>query len=88
MKTRIAELDAEKGKLEAIGRAFMSKAGVTNIEMSGIGKFILSSRKTWEYSAQVKDFESQVKTMKKHEEETGLAKVVKTSQFIRFTEGE
>ena len=89
LKTRIAEMTAELKRKEGIGLAYIKfKEKEIGDKVSvdlPFGKFIAMSRTTYLYSANVKAFEDQVKTLKKTEEEQGVAKVKTFTQYIKFS---
>ena len=82
IRAMIKSLKAEEELLKANTVSFVEEYGEEGkrIEMD-LGKIYLSSRKTWQYSEAVAELQQQIKTLKKQEEQEGIAKVIKTSVF-------
>lgn len=68
------ELDALKEKIITEIQA----APEQMVELSGMAKFGLGVRKTWEYSENVILLDGKLKTLKKDEEKNGIAKFTET----------
>jgi hypothetical protein len=80
-----AEIKAQKELLKKELEQEMIDNELDKVEMQEIGSFTLLERKIFGYSEDVKKKENDVKLLKKEEEKQGKAKVVKTTQYLRYS---
>lgn len=86
LKWEIAKLSAEAKELEKDIFPQMLELkgnGIDNVKSEKYGTFFLTSRKSWVYSKAVKTKETELKAIKKSEEENGKA-TFKESQSFSF----
>jgi len=84
LQAKIKELDAVA---DALKIDIMADFHANNIEEpihSPFGTFALGSRKTYQYSKRVLTLEDEVKQLKRNEEDSGKAKVVKLSEYLTY----
>lgn len=79
----IKDLEVQKSELNTDILALMNENGFTNEETTS-GKFVVAWKKSFEYSTDTNFMEEQLKSLKKKEEAEGTAKVVKSTQYLRF----
>jgi len=79
---QIKELEAKKDELNPRLLAYLGSIGDNTLQ-TGVGTFTVGSRKTYEYSAAIKERELTLKEAKKVEVEAGVAKSTET-QFVRY----
>ena len=72
VKLQIKELTDKAKELEPVVTEALESIEEDQIETDN-GKFYFTTRKTWKYTDAVKEKESEVKTLKKEEEESGKA---------------
>ena len=72
LKLDIKVLEAQLEVLEPEVKEMLANCGADQIE-TDLGKFYFTTRKTWKYSDSVKEHETTLKSLKKTEEETGVA---------------
>lgn len=81
---QIKTLEDEKDVLNAEILTSMNDAGITNNKMAA-GEFLLAWRKSWRYSTDTLFMEEQLKEAKKREENSGVATIEKTTEYLKFT---
>ncbi len=72
IKLQIKALEAQAEAMEPEVKEMLANCGADQIETDK-GKFYFTTRKTWKYTDAVKFKETEVKELKKQEEETGTA---------------
>jgi hypothetical protein len=87
----ISELKAQKVKLEeeieekqALAFDYLTTEGVDRLGIGGLGTFYMLTSPVYTYSDQVQEAMSQVKSLKKTEEEQGIATVDSSRTQLRL----
>lgn len=73
IKSEIKLLEAKAERLNPLVLDLMKTTDVEEISLGDIGKLSLGARRTWKYSEKTIGMEKELKTIKKTEEQTGLA---------------
>lgn len=80
IKLEIKALEAQLDALEPEVTEMLANCGADQIETDK-GKFYFTTRKTWKYTEAVKLKETEVKELKKQEEESGKAEVTESKSL-------
>ena len=73
LKIKAKELESEIDELNKEVLEIMILEAVEEIQVSDLGKLILGSRRTWQYTKEVEKEEKALKELKKLQERTGAA---------------
>lgn len=82
IKSDIKLLEEKADELNPQVLEAMGGNGIEEIEVSGLGKLSLGSRRTWKYTPQTIEEENSLKAAKREEEQTGEASYIEKHYVI------
>jgi len=73
LKIKIKELDLVAKEMNEEVLGIMNKEEMEEVEIDGVGKLSIGSRRTWKYTPALNTMKDQLKDRQQEEEQTGVA---------------
>lgn len=83
LKDQLDSITVQIDTIRANIENYMDELDAEQIVLNGVGKFVKESKRTWEYTENIKLIEEDLKKQKKEQQQKGLA-TYKEDSYIKF----